>query len=158
MNINATIIGQTITFILIIMFCMYYIWPPIILSIENRKKIIQDQLLFINKKKKDIIIAENKIYLKIKKAHKEYQIIIKQAQKLSDHIINEAQVESKKIYKETINKAQKKIEYEYIIANESLKKETVKIAMSIAEKIIKDSFKKNKNYEDDLLNNFINKL
>ncbi|QJC29241.1 F0F1 ATP synthase subunit B [Enterobacteriaceae endosymbiont of Plateumaris rustica] len=158
MNINATIIGQTITFILIIIFCMYYIWPPIILSIENRQKKIKNKLLFINKAKKDITIAENNIYLKTQEAHKEYLNIIKKAKKLSNKIITEAKIESKKINKEIILKAKKKIEYEYKIANESLKKETVKIAMSIAEKIIKDKLKENKSYEDNLLNHFINKL
>ncbi|QJC29687.1 F0F1 ATP synthase subunit B [Enterobacteriaceae endosymbiont of Plateumaris pusilla] len=158
MNINATIIGQAITFILIVIFCMYYIWPPIILAIKNRQKEIKDKLLFIDKAKKDIAIAENNIYLEKNKAHKEYKIIIKKAQKLSNKIINEAYIESKKIHKTIIKEAKREIEYEYILAHESLKKETVKIAISIAEKIIEDTLKNNKNYENNLFNSFINKL
>ncbi|QJC30128.1 F0F1 ATP synthase subunit B [Enterobacteriaceae endosymbiont of Plateumaris sericea] len=158
MNINATIIGQIITFILIVIFCMYYIWPPIILAIKNRQNEIKNKLLFIDKSKKDIAISEHNIYLKINKAHEEYKTIIKKAQKLSDKIITEAYIEGKKIHKTIIKEAKKKIEYEYILAHESLKKETVKIAISIAEKIIEDTLKHNKNYENNLFNNFINKL
>ncbi|HCW99392.1 MAG TPA: F0F1 ATP synthase subunit B, partial [Pantoea sp.] len=29
MNINATILGQAIAFILFVAFCMKYVWPPI---------------------------------------------------------------------------------------------------------------------------------
>ncbi|CCJ90593.1 ATP synthase B chain [Cronobacter turicensis 564] len=29
MNLNATILGQAIAFVLFVLFCMKYVWPPI---------------------------------------------------------------------------------------------------------------------------------
>ncbi|MGV8577216.1 F0F1 ATP synthase subunit B, partial [Pseudomonas aeruginosa] len=29
MNLNATILGQAIAFVLFVWFCMKYVWPPI---------------------------------------------------------------------------------------------------------------------------------
>ncbi|RKW38806.1 MAG: F0F1 ATP synthase subunit B, partial [Moraxella sp.] len=37
MNINATLIGQTIAFIIFVWFCVKFVWPPIINAIETRQ-------------------------------------------------------------------------------------------------------------------------
>ncbi|ETJ20958.1 F0F1 ATP synthase subunit B, partial [Escherichia coli] len=29
MNLNATILGQAIAFVLFVLFCMKYVWPPL---------------------------------------------------------------------------------------------------------------------------------
>src|SRR4030042_673327 len=44
MNINATLIGQTIAFILFVWFCMKFVWPPIMKALEERKRTIADGL------------------------------------------------------------------------------------------------------------------
>jgi F-type H+-transporting ATPase subunit b len=44
MNINATLIGQAIAFFLFVVFCMKYVWPPIVNALEERKKKIADGL------------------------------------------------------------------------------------------------------------------
>ncbi|MGP1954025.1 MAG: F0F1 ATP synthase subunit B family protein, partial [Arsenophonus sp. NC-QC1-MAG3] len=44
MNFNATILGQVIAFVLFVLFCMKYIWPPIMAAIEKRQKEIFDSL------------------------------------------------------------------------------------------------------------------
>ena len=44
MNINATLIGQTIAFIIFVWFCVKYVWPPIIKVIEERQSQIANAL------------------------------------------------------------------------------------------------------------------
>jgi len=44
MNINATLIGQAIAFFLFVVFCMKYVWPPILQALEERTKKIADGL------------------------------------------------------------------------------------------------------------------
>ena len=44
MNFNATLIGQTITFIVFVWFCMKFIWPPLLEAIEERQQQIEDGL------------------------------------------------------------------------------------------------------------------
>jgi hypothetical protein len=44
MNINLTLIGQSITFALFVWFCMKYIWPPVMGALEARRKEIADGL------------------------------------------------------------------------------------------------------------------
>ena len=45
MNINATLIGELIAFIVFVGFCMKYVWPPIIGAIEARQQKLQKVLL-----------------------------------------------------------------------------------------------------------------
>ncbi|MCK5365771.1 MAG: F0F1 ATP synthase subunit B, partial [Gammaproteobacteria bacterium] len=44
MNINLTLFGQTITFILFVWFCLKFIWPHIIKAMDDRKTRIADGL------------------------------------------------------------------------------------------------------------------
>ncbi|MDX6961065.1 F0F1 ATP synthase subunit B, partial [Citrobacter freundii] len=38
MNLNATILVQAIAFVLFVLLCMKYIWPPLMAAIEKRQK------------------------------------------------------------------------------------------------------------------------
>ena len=44
MNINATMIGQMITFVIFVWFCMKFVWPPIMHALDERRKKIADGL------------------------------------------------------------------------------------------------------------------
>ena len=44
MNIDATLIGQSIAFFLFVWFCMKFIWPPLTKALEDRKRTIADGL------------------------------------------------------------------------------------------------------------------
>ena len=53
MNINATLIGQTIAFIIFVWFCVKYVWPPIIKAIEERQSQIANALASAEAAKKE---------------------------------------------------------------------------------------------------------
>ena len=42
MNFNATLIGQMITFGLLVLFTMKYVWQPIMQAMQDRQKRIAD--------------------------------------------------------------------------------------------------------------------
>ena len=44
MNINLTLIGQMIAFVCFVVFCMKYVWPPILAAMAEREKKIADGL------------------------------------------------------------------------------------------------------------------
>lgn len=58
MNMNATILGQAIAFILFVWFCMKYVWPPLMAAIEKRQKEIADGLASAERAKKDLDLAQ----------------------------------------------------------------------------------------------------
>ena len=44
MNINLTLIGQSIAFVVFVWFCMKLVWPPIVSALNERKAKIADGL------------------------------------------------------------------------------------------------------------------
>lgn len=61
MSINATLIGQMITFTLLVWFTMKYIWPPLIGAIEERKAKIAEGLAAAEKGQEDMERAAKKL-------------------------------------------------------------------------------------------------
>ena len=49
MNINFTLIGQLITFIVFVWFCKQYVWAPIINALAERRTTIADGLAAADK-------------------------------------------------------------------------------------------------------------
>lgn len=79
MNLNATILGQAIAFILFVWFCMKYVWPPLMAAIEKRQKEIADGLASAERAHKDLDLAKASATDQLKKAKAEAQVIIEQA-------------------------------------------------------------------------------
>ena len=44
MNINATLLGQAISFAIFVWFCMQYVWPPLTAALAERQKKIAEGL------------------------------------------------------------------------------------------------------------------
>lgn len=69
MNMNATLLGQAISFGMFVWFCMKYVWPPIIKAIEDRQKKIADGLQAAERAKKDLDLAQANASDQLKEAN-----------------------------------------------------------------------------------------
>lgn len=87
MNMNATILGQAIAFVIFVWFCMKYVWPPLMAAIEKRQKEISDGLASAERAKKDLDLAQANATDQLKKAKAEAQVIIEQANKRRSQIL-----------------------------------------------------------------------
>ncbi|PLK58833.1 ATP synthase F0 subunit B, partial [Candidatus Palibaumannia cicadellinicola] len=94
MNLNATILGQTIAFILFVLFCMKYIWPPLISAVDKRQKDIIDSFSSIELAKKDLEIAQAQAANDVIQAKAKAKKIIEQANQRKNEIINESKIEA----------------------------------------------------------------
>ncbi len=68
MNFNATFIGQLIAFAVFVVFCMKYVWPPLMAAIEERQKKIADGLEASERAEKDLELAQAKATEQLKDA------------------------------------------------------------------------------------------
>ena len=139
MNLNATILGQAIAFILFVWFCMKYVWPPIMDAIEKRQKEIADGLSSAERAKKDLDLAQANATDQLKKAKADAQVIIEQANKRKAQIIDEAKVEAEQERNKIVAQAQAEIDAERKRAREELRKQVATLAIAGAEKIIERS-------------------
>ncbi|TCV95411.1 F0F1 ATP synthase subunit B [Biostraticola tofi] len=139
MNLNATILGQTIAFVLFVLFCMKYVWPPLIAAIEKRQSEIADGLASAERAKKDLDIAQADATDHLKKAKADAQVIIEQANKRKAQIMDEAKAEAEEERNKIVAQAQAEIDAERKRAREELRKQVAMLALAGAEKIIERS-------------------
>lgn len=139
MNINATILGQAIAFILFVVFCMKYVWPPIMAAIEKRQKEISEGLASAERAKQDLDLAQANVTDQLKKAKEDAQVIIEQANKRRAQILDEAKTEAESERNRIVTQAQAEIDAERQRAREELRKQVALLAIAGAEKIIERS-------------------
>jgi len=136
MDINATIIGQFITFAILIWFSMKYVWPPITKAMHDREKKIADGLEAAERSKHELEVAEHKALAIVKEARQQATHIIEQANFHSAQLIEEAKSQARQESQRIVELAQGEINREVTQAKTVLKTQLTKLAIAGAEKII----------------------
>ncbi len=90
MNINATLLGQTVAFVIFIAICWKYVWPPIIAIMEEREKRIADGLEAAKKADDSLEEAQLAFDQEMNKAKAEAAEILEKANARASQIVNDA--------------------------------------------------------------------
>ncbi|RLA04456.1 MAG: F0F1 ATP synthase subunit B [Gammaproteobacteria bacterium] len=136
MNINATLIGQAIAFFLFVVFCMKYVWPPILQALEERTKKIADGLAAAEHGKHEQALAEERAKELLREAKDQAGEIITRADKRASEIVDEAKDDAKAEGDRLIVAAQAEIDQEVNRAKEDLRGQVVAIALAGAGKVL----------------------
>ncbi|HED36556.1 MAG TPA: F0F1 ATP synthase subunit B [Gammaproteobacteria bacterium] len=136
MNINATLIGQSIAFFVFVWFVMQYVWPPLIEALDQRKKTIAEGLAAAERGMHEQELAEKAAEKHIKEAKNQASEIVTQAQKRASEIVEEAKDNAKEEAGRVIAAADAEIEQEINRAKEQLRKQVASIAMLGAAKVL----------------------
>ncbi|EAS62860.1 MULTISPECIES: F0F1 ATP synthase subunit B [Photobacterium] len=139
MNMNATLLGQAIAFFLFVVFCMKYVWPPIMEAIEERQKKIADGLAAADRAAKDLDLAQANASDQLKEAKRAASELIEQANKRKAQIIDEAKTEAQTEREKILAQGMAEIEAERNRARDELRKQVATLAVIGAEKIIERS-------------------
>ena len=137
MNINATLIGQSIAFFVFVWFVMKYVWPPLITALDERKKTIADGLAAAERGKHEQELAEKAAEKHIKQAKDQAAEIVTQAQKRASEIVEEAKDNAKEEAGRVKAAADAEIEQEINRAKEQLRQQIASVAMAGAAKVLK---------------------
>jgi F-type H+-transporting ATPase subunit b len=149
-NMNATLLGQAIAFFLFVVFCMKYVWPPLMEAIEERQTKIADGLAAADRAAKDLNLAQANASDQLKDAKRAASELIEQANKRKAQIIDEAKIEAQAERKNILAQGQAEIEAERNRARDDLRKQVATLAVIGAEKIIERTI--DKDVHADLLN------
>ena len=136
MNINATIIGQTIAFAVFVWFCMKYVWPPIMQALGERQKKIADGLEAAARGQQDLELAQAKVDESLKESRQQAQEIIELANKRASQIVDEAKEQARAEGDRLKAAAQAEIEQEANRAREALRSQVATLAVAGAERIL----------------------
>lgn len=147
MNLNATIIGQSIAFAVFVWFCLKYVWPPVTGALAERQKRIADGLEAADRAQRDLSLAQSKVADDLRDAKVKSAEIIDLANKRANQIIDEAKEKAREEGQRIIAGAKAEIEMEVQRAREQLRAQVASIAIAGAEKILESSVNKAANEE-----------
>ena len=136
MNINATLIGQTIMFALFVWFCMKFVWPPIMAALDARNKRIADGLAAAERGKNDLALAAKRSAELLREAKEKVAEIIALGDKRAGEIVEEAKAQAKIEGERIVTAAKAEIEQEVFRAKEQLRTQVSAIALAGAGKIL----------------------
>lgn len=137
MNINLTLIGQSITFAVFVWFCMKYVWPPIVTALEARRKQIADGLAAADRGKHELELAARKSADALHEAKQKAADIIAQAEKRANQIVEESKNTAKIEGDRQIASAKAAIDQEIHRARESLREQVAQLVVVGAEKVLR---------------------
>ena len=136
MDINMTLIGQTIAMIVFVWFCMKFIWPPLLAALEERQKLIEEGLTAADKGKESLVKATAEADGIINEARKQATSILDSANQRANEIISDSKLDGIKEKERQLNSAKAEIEQEANRVREELRSQVSVIAISSAEKIL----------------------
>ena len=136
MNINLTLIGQMVAFVCFVVFCMKYVWPPIIAAMQERTDKIADGLAAADRASHDLELAKEKAVERLKVAKEEAAGIVEAANKRGNQLVEEAKQAALVEAERVKAAAQAEIEQEANRAREQLRSQVAVLSLAGAEKIL----------------------
>ncbi|WP_439101165.1 F0F1 ATP synthase subunit B [Congregibacter sp.] len=136
MNINLTLIGQMLAFVAFVVFCMKYVWPPILAAMQEREQKISEGLAAADKAGHDLELAKEKAVERLKEAKEEAAGIVDAANRRAAQIVDEAKEAAVAEADRVKAAAQAEIEQESNRAREQLRGQVATLSLAGAEKVL----------------------
>ena len=136
MNINATLIGQAIVFLILIWFSVRFIWPPLLKAIEDRQKKIADGLAAAERGQKELHQASGEAQAIVSEAREKALKIIDQANRRSNEIIEEARATAIAEGQRLVGDARQEVAQEQARARDTLRKDVARLAVAGASRLL----------------------
>ena len=136
MDINLTLLGQTIAMLVFVVFCWRFIWPPLLAAIEERQEKIAEGLAAADKGQEKLEAARAEADTIVSDARKQATSILDQAHARANEIVAEGKDAGSKERERQLAAAKAEIEQEANRAREELRGQVSAVALAGAEKIL----------------------
>jgi F-type H+-transporting ATPase subunit b len=147
MNINATLLGQTVAFVIFVAICWKYVWPPIIAIMEEREKRIADGLEAAKKADDSLEEAQLAFDQEMNKAKEEAAEILEKANSRASQIVVDATTKAETEAEKILTAASKTIENDVNKAKEELRQKMSELIIDTSEKILGNEITPDKHQE-----------
>jgi len=139
MNLTATLIGQSLIFMLFVWFCMKFIWPPLVSMMRERQEAIAAGLRASEEADKKLAAAATGAEAELAKAKEEAAGILDQARNRANQMVEEAKGDARTEGERLIEAAKAEIEQEVNRAKETLRGQGSALVISGAEQVLEGS-------------------
>ncbi len=136
MEINITLLGQLITFAILVGVTMKYVWPLIIKIMQEREQRIADGLAAGERGQHELELAQHKAAEKLRDAKIHAAEILDQANKRANQMVEEAKERAREEGERLLTIARADIDQEVQTARQKLRHEVAALAVNGAEKIL----------------------
>lgn len=147
MNIGLTLIGQSLTFIFFVWFCMKFIWPPLRTAMRERQEAIAAGLSAAEEADKKLAEAASGAEAELQKAKEEAAEIIDQARQRAKQMVEEAKDDARAEGERQLEAARAEIEQEMNRAKEALRAQVSSLVITGAEQVLESSVDQAKHNE-----------
>lgn len=156
MNLNATLLGQVITFSIFVWFTMKFIWPPVIKALEERQKKIAEGLDASERGKRSLELSKQEAAKILHDAKIESSSIVDQANLRGEKLVENARTQGKIESQRLVERGQAEIEQNVEKAKIDLRNRVLEISLSIASKILEEKIDKERH--EKMINDLINQV
>jgi F-type H+-transporting ATPase subunit b len=136
MEIGMTLLGQALSFAILIWFTMKFIWPPLTKAMDERAQRIADGLAAAERAKAELKDADARVAEEIKAARVQASEIVEKAQQQANQILDKAKADALLEAARAKAVAQADIEGMVGKAKEQLRGQVATLAVQGAQKII----------------------
>lgn len=156
MNLNLTLIGQAITFVVFIWLFQRYVYAPIHAAMANRKQRIEEGLEAAEQGQKEQELAEKRARETIAEAKEKAQEMVTAAERRANEIREEATSQARQEADRILANAREEAEQEKSRAREELKQQVADLAVEGAEKILEREI--DEKAHSEVLDRLVNRL
>jgi len=154
---EGLIVWQLIIFVLLFLLLSQLAWKPIINSLKERERSIQDALDTAEKARHEMSQLRSDNEKLLKEAREERDRILREAREVSNRMKDEAQHDAKKTADKIIEDAKAAINIEKQAALKEIKIQVSMFALDIAEKLMKKNLSNDK-AQKELVEGYIKDL
>ncbi len=137
MYLNATLFAQITVFIILALFTMKFVWPPIVKALDERASKIADGLAAAERGRQSLDLAAKRSADTLREGKDKVAEIVTLAEGRALRIIEDAKVQARVEAEKIFAGAQAEIEVEAARVKESLRERVAELAIAGAEKILR---------------------
>lgn len=137
MSINATLFVQAIVFLILVLFTMKFVWPPIAKALDERAQKIADGLAAADRAKSELTAANQRVEQELAQTRNETATRLADADRRAQAIIEEAKTRATEEAGKIVTAARSEAEQQSIAARESLREQVAMLAVKGAEQILR---------------------
>ena len=147
MNLNWTLVGQSITFLVFAWTCYKFIWPLLIGAMDERTKLISEGIENAEQARRDLEDASTKVDEIMREARTDAQALVEQARTQAAGMIEAAKKDAEDEGARIRESARADVVQETNRARESLRTEVAELALSGAERILESGIDRTQHAE-----------
>ena len=147
MNINATLILQSIAMMIFVWFCMKLLWPPLLKAMEERRERIAEGLAASDRAEKELESAKVEVDKQIREARDKAGEIVDQANQRHSQILDQAKEDASAERGRQVTAAEADIAQAANQAREELRTSVASLAVLGASQILEKEVDENAHRE-----------